>query len=337
MAKTTVNNLVSKMKLRYDYNIVDTDLDSLLIGCINDALKLIYQSLADAGSYLDISGSTSFKTTKSQSYIDLQVARIVGDATTFTGAGSDKIKVTIDGTAYDNIDISACTTIAGVVAAINSACTAGSPASADDDGYLVITSLTTGASSAVIIADASTGDSAVADLFSVAADRTSSALTNMDEPIKISERSNDISIEVIPYADFIELYPDPTSTTSNTPFHAAIWNNRLYLGPTPSDSTVSIYIEHRAIPADVVAGGTLPYLTKYDPLLIALARVEYLQFFDANNTGAIRIAQGIAEGLEHKLITAASRNVGMNLQTASRRDGGFDRPRIPDTPGDIGP
>lgn len=334
MAKTTVDNLVTKLKLRYDYNVSDDNLDSLLIGCVNDSLKLIYQSLADAGKYLDIGSSISFKTTIDQAYIDLQVARIVGDLTTFTGVALDTVIVTIDGTASASIDVSACTTIATVVTAINAVVTG--VASEDDDGYLVITSPTSGATSAVIIADGATGV-AMSKLFSVAAERTSTALTNMEEVIRLTERINDSPIQLIDYYDFIAMFPDPTADKSGTPDYAAIWNNRLYLGPTPSNSTLLVYIEYTAIPADVASGDTLPYLTKYDPLLIAQARVEYLQFFDSNNVSAIQIAQGIADKLEHKLITVATRNIGVNQQTSSRREGTLIAPRSPSTPGDIGP
>lgn len=238
MAKTSVNTIVSKLKLRLDYNVSDDDLDTLLIGCINDALKLIFQWLSDAGSYNDISASdgTNIKTTDSQAYIDI-----------------------------------------------------------------------------------------------------STHLAAMDELIALSERTNDKRIEIIPYREFIKLYPDPTANESATPDHAALWAERLYLGPTPSADDLVIYVEYTEIPTDVAAGDTLPYKTKYDPLLIAQARVEYLQFFDANNINAITLAQGIADRLKNDLITAAARNVGMNRQTASRRDGAWIGPRSPTDPGDIGP
>ena len=332
--KTTVANLLTKMKLRYDYNITDTDLDSLLVGCINDSLKLIYQWLFDAGKFLDISSSTSFKTTKDQAYIDLQTARIVGDKTTFTGIALDTIIATVDGTASASIDVSGDASIADVLAAINTAVVAGSPASEDDDGYLVLTSLTTGATSAVVIANGATGV-AMSKLFSVAAERTNSALTDMDSIVRLTERTNDRPIQLIPYYDFIAMFPDPTSNKSATPDYAAIWNNRLYLGPTPSASTLLVYIEYMAIPVDVTSLSTLPYLTKYDPLILAQSRVEYLQFKDETNTGAITIAQGVADRLKHDLITAASRDLGVNNQTASRRSGEFFGPRIPTDPGTI--
>lgn len=82
-------------------------------------------------------------------------ARIVGDHNTFTGIAGDKIKVIVDSAVYDDIDVSACNTIAQVVTAINTA--VGSVvASVDADGDLVITSPTTGTVSNITIADGTT-------------------------------------------------------------------------------------------------------------------------------------------------------------------------------------
>ena len=99
-------------------------------------------------------------------------AAITGDMSTFTGVSGDKIKVIIDSTTYDDIDISACTDIDGVVAAIN-AVTGGTEASKTAGGYLKITSTDYGLASITTIADGTnTEQTVVGDLFTVAADRT---------------------------------------------------------------------------------------------------------------------------------------------------------------------
>lgn len=232
MAKTAVNTMVTRLKRRLDYNIIDDDLTNLLIDCINDALKLIYQWLFDAGDFIDIGSSdgTNIKTTASQAYIDI-----------------------------------------------------------------------------------------------------STHLASADKIVRLSERTNDKPIGLIDYFDFIAKYPDPTANTSATPDEAAIWSNRLYLGPTPSASDLVIYAEYVAIPTDVAAGGTLPYKTKYDPLVLATARCEYLRFFDANNVATIRIAEQAMEFYKNTLITQATKDLGMNKQTASRREGRIWAPRVPES------
>ena len=103
-------------------------------------------------------------------------AFIHGDQATFTGTPGDKIKVTIDDIEYDDIDVSACASLADVAAAIN---TAVGRIVASVAGYyfsttaLGITSLTSGDESNVTIEDGhSTGNTCVGRLFSVAGDRT---------------------------------------------------------------------------------------------------------------------------------------------------------------------
>lgn len=66
-------------------------------------------------------------------------ASIVGDQASFAGTTGDVLKVTIDDIEYDNIDVSLCSTIAAVAAAINTA-VGTLVASVDGSGYLVITS-----------------------------------------------------------------------------------------------------------------------------------------------------------------------------------------------------
>ena len=232
--KTTVNNLVTRLKRRIDYNITDTDLDNLLIDCINDSLKLIYQWCFDAGLFIDISTSTTLTTTASQAYIDI-----------------------------------------------------------------------------------------------------SSSLSTADEILRVSERTNDKPVERISYEDFIAFFPDPTANSSAMPDFFSIWNNRLYLGPTPS-ATGTLYVEYLVIPTDVVAGDTLPYKSKYDPLLLATSRTEFLRFMDSENVAEIRSAEQIMEFYKQALITQATKRIGENRQMFSRREGIRWYPRIPETGGGYG-
>jgi len=98
-------------------------------------------------------------------------AVITGDKTTFAGQAGDKIKVMIDSIEYDDIDISACVTIANVVSAINSA--VGSTVASVSTDFLRITSPTSGDDSNVTIADGTnTTQTVIAELFSVAGNRT---------------------------------------------------------------------------------------------------------------------------------------------------------------------
>lgn len=119
-------------------------------------------SLAEANDYI---------VAQNEALIDASVAQINGDQDAFTGQADDKIKATIDGTEYDNIDIASCTTIALVAAAIN-AVAEGSPASVDGDGYLQIKGV-----NGVTIADgSSTGQTVIAELFSDSDARTDTAV-----------------------------------------------------------------------------------------------------------------------------------------------------------------
>ena len=99
---------------------------------------------------------------------------ISSDVTTFTGTLDDKIKVTIDGTVYDDINIGSATTISEVATAINSAIGSNNyNAMVGINGYLEISGESKGSNSSVTIADGSTtAQPVVSKLFSVAGDRT---------------------------------------------------------------------------------------------------------------------------------------------------------------------
>ena len=121
MSKSTVNSTISKIKRRIDYDITDSDLDTLIIDTINDNLKVVKQWFIDAQLFDEISASGTVNTITNQQYKQLDQASIIGDATTWTGVAGDLLKVTIDGTTTDTINVAAATTVALVATAINAA------------------------------------------------------------------------------------------------------------------------------------------------------------------------------------------------------------------------
>jgi hypothetical protein len=91
-------------------------------------------------------------------------AKLIGDQTTYTYTTADKIKVTIDGTIYDDISLAACSSISDVVTAINTAVgstVASIGAYPDPVGVLVISGILVGTASTAIIADGTSMTSAV--------------------------------------------------------------------------------------------------------------------------------------------------------------------------------
>lgn len=148
---------------------------------------------------------------------------------------------------------------------------------------------------------------------------------DFDQPIKLTERVNDSSIDIIPFDKYRELYPDPTADKATTPEVAAFFANRLYLGPTPSVSTTTLYLDYIKLITKVVAGGTLPFEDKYDELVMAIVLEYLIAFLDNKNTNAITQANNKIKDLKHDLIVGASKNVGMIHQSASRRDGMGER------------
>ena len=315
--KTAVNTIITKIKRKADYNIADEGLDDFIVDEINSALKLIKQWLMDNGIYKDVSKSSSIKTTEDQEYVDLNVARIVGDTATFAAVANDKITVTIDGTAYTTAILDGAVLVATVVTAINLATLAvGDVASESDDGYLVITSLTSGASSSVTIANGA--GTPTSRLFTVAAERTQTALYDVDEIISLTDRTNDSVIEQVSYDELKDMYPDPTAAYTTTPDRFARFVDRLYFGPTPNDN-ILIYLDYIFQVTEVAEGDTLPFNDKYDSLIIALGVKGVAEFLEPANTNRISAANRNVEFWTKQLILSASRNIGMARGTASRK------------------
>ena len=150
---------------------------------------------------------------------------------------------------------------------------------------------------------------------------------DFDQVIKLTERTNDTPIEIIPFDKYREICPDPTADKASTPEMAAFFANRIYLYPTPS-AVVTLYLDYVKLITKVAAGGTLPFEDKYDELIVAIALEYLIAFLDNKNTNAITQANNRVKELKHDLIVGASKNIGMIQQSASRRDVGVSGPRM---------
>lgn len=154
----------------------------------------------------------------------------------------------------------------------------------------------------------------------------STAVSDLDEIIKLSERTNDTPIDIISYKDFVDLYPDPTASYAATPKHAARFGTKIYFGPTPS-GVLAIYIDYKKCVTNLTLTGTLPFSDKYDPLLKAMVKVDGVNWLDKNDSVAIASANKDMQYWTETLITDSAKNIGMNKQTESRRPSMFYGPR----------
>lgn len=71
MAKSTVADIVDSIKVLSDYDVTDTDLDTLIVKAINFALKRMKQWFLDEGMYRQIGASSTLSTVEDQEYIDI--------------------------------------------------------------------------------------------------------------------------------------------------------------------------------------------------------------------------------------------------------------------------
>ena len=153
------NNLITKWKSK----------KFVFDSYINFAACRMYYDDSFYQDMLDLAEDDSYILTQNATHFTNATPVITGDTDSFTGQINDTIKVTINSVDYDNIDISACTSISDVVSAINTD-VGWTCASETDDGYLKITGHI--GNSNVIIADGSaTGQTVVGELFSDADNR----------------------------------------------------------------------------------------------------------------------------------------------------------------------
>jgi len=321
---TTVNNIIASVKKRVDYDITDTDLDALLLDILNDGSTWLRQKLIDAGLRKDIGKSGSFVVLEGAEYGDVRISRVFGDATTFTGTAGDKLKVTIDGTDYDDIDIAAATDIDDVVTDINTAVGA-TVATKDTSGNLVITSPTTDGTGSVTVADGSTtGQTVVGDLFTDADQRTDTGINDIDQLLRVRDKVGDNIIDIYNFEDLVEQEPDEDNSSNTYPYMVARWDNPYYLYfRSKLSESRRFYIDYFPYQTELSAGDTLPFIRKYDPILKQYCRVEFFawKFADDPNNAQFVREEGKLSQLVSSLVTFAAKDFGKNQQTSSRRSG----------------
>ena len=144
---------------------------------------------------------------------------------------------------------------------------------------------------------------------------------DLDEMIYCSERTNDLPIDIISFSLYRDLYTDPSNYKATSPHHAALFDGKLFLGPTPDTSAISIYMDYIIEVSAAAAGGDLPFPKKYDPLIEEGVNWLFTRWkhTDEPNALAVQSAKKDFNDMIHSLITGASSNVNMNRQTLSRR------------------
>lgn len=300
MAKNTVSTIISDIKILGDYNITDSSLDALLLKAVNYSVRRLRNLMVSYGIQEDLTYRHTFQTVAGQEYVDLTKAHIVGDVASFTGVAGDTVDVTIDGTAYADVAIAACTTIALVVAAINAA-VGSTVASEDDNGYLMITSPTTGSSSSVTIADGtSTVATCIARLFSVEDERTQTAISDFEELMSLVDHHNESMVIPIGYKEYREYYSDPTSF-SGSPVHVSEFQNYLYLGPTP-DQASYYYLDYVKRLTALTSSSTLPFDEVYDELIVSMSLEWLTSFLDSKDRTSLLSHKERTQALKLELI-----------------------------------
>lgn len=346
--RTTVQNLINKVKRRIDYNITDSDLDTLLVDCLNDSIKVLRQKLLDRGVQFEIGGSSILYTTATQAYIDISnvpgactATLVVAAGLVTDGAHTYKITfVTADGESECGAVSNSVTTITTTHGQV--ALTAIPISTNGDVTARNIYRTTAGTSTYKLVAQianntATTYTDNLADGSLTTAMPTISTIPSFSDLQRVTERVNYKAIDVIPYAEFIKYYPDPAAYSSSVPDRCAVWNQRIYFGPTPMASLIPIYIEYIRHNADLALTSNLYYENDYDPVLLAYVRLEYLRYFNAQDRTAIKTAEESALRYMDDLVTVAAKNVGQNKQVASRREEYIFGPRLPASVGNIGP
>ena len=170
-------------------------------------------------SILELIEANNYIIDQNETLINASTAQINGDKSTFTGTSNDKIKVIVDNTEKDDINIGACTNIAGVVTAINTAFGA-TVASADSDGYLQIV----GELHVEIADGGTTAQTVIADLFSVSGDRSNTCTglegnineSSFNEYSILSDEIQGASTVSITNAIMFKLYSDGVLVFSRT-------------------------------------------------------------------------------------------------------------------------
>lgn len=143
---------------------------------------------------------------------------------------------------------------------------------------------------------------------------------DLDQPIILTERTNDKPIDIVSFSDYRRMYPDPSADTAQTPDHAAFFANRLYLGPTPSTTGVTLYLDYIKLITKLTSTSSLPYEDKYDELVIAIVMEYLVKWLDRTNRQAIVTAREDVAILKQELIVSAAKNFGVSQQCESRQN-----------------
>ena len=144
---------------------------------------------------------------------------------------------------------------------------------------------------------------------------------DFSQQVILTERTNDSQIGIVSFKEYRRRFPDPSANSSTTPDIAAFFNNRLYFGPTPS-AAITIYLDYIKLLAILTSSGSLPFESKYNSLVVAGVTEYLVKWLDRGATAMISSAERDTLKIKHQLITGASKNIGMNQQSQSRRGGG---------------
>ncbi len=146
----------------------------------------------------------------------------------------------------------------------------------------------------------------------------SSSPADLDFHVQLTERVNDLPIPLIPFTLYRQMFPDPTADSTSTPDVAAIFDDKIYLGPRPS-KVIDITFDYVKLITKVISGETLPFDDKYDEIIVAIG-IEYLvKFLDRNNATAIVTAKNDVDDLYKRMIVGAAKNIGLRQGSLSRR------------------
>lgn len=330
---TSIADVVTAINTAVGSTVASTDSDGYLV---------ITSPTSGAGSRVRIadgSGSTQtvvgkLSATRKATGSGQTKAIIVGDCDSFTGEAGDTIKVTVDDDTYDNIDISAAASIANVVTAINTA-VGSTVASANSDGFLQLTSPTYGSGSKVSIANGTdTGQSVVAELFTVYSDRSDTGENSYTIKVTIDEDSDGDEDEIWDDIDISECEDiDDIVTAINTAVGVTVAYKGVVRANPPSKSLIGVVSNSSSDTSQTVTiNGTVDGSADSETVTLTGETVAYtIKYFtavssitkSAATTGDITVtsnAESFTIAVLDKDMSGTSGNNGY-LQIASTKKG----------------
>ena len=117
-----------------------------------------------------------------------------------------------------------------------------------------------------------------------------SAISNLDEIVKITDRTNNIELVNLPYWRFRQLYVDPTEQTGTPIVYSRLFN-RIYLGPRPTAAITYLtdFMKRYAELSDDADQALIP--SKYNYWIYSEAEVEWYKMQDPYDIPAIVISE----------------------------------------------